>query len=291
MSVRNLSEFILLAALWGGSFIFMRLSGPELGVFPGMALRTALAALALLPLLALRGLLAQLHRHAGKVLLIGMINSAIPFALYGYATLHLSAGFSAILNATVPFWGALVTWLWLGERPRISQLLGLVIGFAGVVMLVWGRIDLRVGGDGWPILACLLATLLYAVSASAMRKYLSEVPPLVSATGSQIGATLLLAPLALLQWPSATPSLTAMASVVVLAVVCTAFAYVLYFRLMAHVGPVRATTVTFLIPVFGMLWGALFLAERITVQMVLATGVILLGTALTTGVLKLRPAH
>ena len=191
----------------------------------------------------------------------------------------------------MPFWGALVTWLWLGERPRISQLLGLVIGFAGVVMLVWGRIDLRVGGDGWPILACLLATLLYAVSASAMRKYLSEVPPLVSATGSQIGATLLLAPLALLQWPSATPSLTAMASVVILAVVCTAFAYVLYFRLMAHVGPVRATTVTFLIPVFGMLWGALFLAERITVQMVLATGVILLGTALTTGVLKLRPAH
>lgn len=287
MKPRDIAEFILLAAIWGGSFIFMRIGGPALGIFPSMALRCGLAALVLLPVIALHGLGAQLREHRWKVLGIGVLNSGLPFALFAFATLHLSAGFTAILNSTVPFWGALIAWLWLGERPRKSPLLGLAIGFVGVVLLVWGKIDLRAGGAGWPILACLLATFCYGLAITLTKRYFVGVNPLVSSAGSQIGAALFLAPLAAFNLPPFAPSPNAWVAVLVLAVVCTAFAYILYFRLISHVGPVRASTVTFLIPVFGMLWGVLFLDEKVTLQMVLATAVILLGTSLTVGLLEL----
>jgi drug/metabolite transporter (DMT)-like permease len=287
MKARDSIDFLLLAAIWGSSFLFMKLAGPEFGVFPSMALRTGLAALILLPLVLTRGLFGHLREHGLKVLGVGLLNSGLPFALFAFATLYLSAGFTSILNSTVPFWGALIAWLWLGDRPKLIQLLGLVVGFLGVTLLVWGTIDFKPGGVGWPILACLAATLCYGLAANLTKKILVGVNPMVSAAGSQIGAALLLVPLALVNLPRKNPGALAWLSVLMLAVLCTALAYILYFRLMRNLGPMRATSVTFLIPVFGMLWGALFLGESVSFQMALASAVILLGTAMTTGALRL----
>jgi drug/metabolite transporter (DMT)-like permease len=287
MKPRDVFDFVLLAAIWGGSFLFMKIAGPEFGVFPSMAVRTGVAALVLLPLILARGLGEQFRTHWQKTLGIGVLNSGLPFVLFAFATLHLTAGFTAILNSSVPFWSALIAWLWLGDRPRRLQILGLVIAFAGVVMLVWGKVDLKPGGAGWAILACLLATLLYGLSANITKRVFAGVNPLVSASGSQVGAALCLIPLALLNLPEKNPSAIAWASALVLAVVCTAFAYILYFRLMRNLGPTRATAVTFLIPVFGMLWGVLFLGEVVSTRMILATMVILVGTSLSTGLISL----
>ncbi len=286
MKTRDVFDFVLLAAIWGGSFLFMKIAGPEFGVFPSMALRTGGAALLLLPLVLARGLGVQLRTHWKKTLGIGVLNSGVPFVLFAFATLHLTAGFTAILNSSVPFWSALIAWLWLGDKPRRLQVLGLVIAFMGVVMLVWGKVDLKPGGAGWAILACLLATLLYGLSANITKRAFSGVNPLVSATGSQVGATLCLIPLALFNLPDKNPSAAAWAATLALALVCTAFAYILYFRLMRNLGPTRATAVTFLIPVFGMLWGVLFLSEIVSSQMILATLVILAGTSLSTGLFR-----
>ena len=288
MKPRDIFDFVLLAAIWGGSFLFMKISGPEFGVFGSMAMRTGLAALMLLPLILVRGLGEQLQVHWKKALGIGVLNSGIPFVLFAFATLHLSAGFTAILNSTVPFWSALIAWLWLGDKPRRTQLFGLVIALAGVVLLVWGKLDLKPGGGGWAILACLVATLLYGFAANITKRMFSGVDPLVSASGSQVGAALCLIPLALFNLPEQNPSAIAWMATIALALVCTALAYILYFRLMANIGPTRATAVTFLIPVFGMLWGVLFLGEVVSARMIFATLVILAGTSLSTGLVKSR---
>ncbi len=288
MKARDIFDFILLAAIWGGSFLFMKIAGPEFGVFPSMALRTGVAALMLLPLVLMRGLGEQLRMHWQKTLGIGVLNSGLPFVLFAFATLHLTAGFTSILNSSVPFWSALIAWLWLGDKPRRLQVLGLVIAFIGVVMLVWGKVDLQPGGAGWAILACLLATLLYGLSANITKRVFAGVNPLVSAAGSQVGAALCLIPLALFNLPDQNPSAAAWAATLVLALVCTAFAYILYFRLMRNLGPTRATAVTFLIPVFGMLWGVLFLDEVVSARMILATLVILVGTSLSTGLINVK---
>jgi drug/metabolite transporter (DMT)-like permease len=286
MKPRDVFDFFLLAAIWGGSFLFMKLSGPEFGVFLSMALRTGLAALILIPLILMRGLGGQFALHWKKTLGIGVLNSGLPFVLFAFATLYLTAGFTAILNSTVPFWSALIAWLWLGDKPKRLQVLGLGVAFVGVIMLVWGKLDLKPGGMGWAILACLLATLLYGFSANMTKRLFTAVNPLVAASGSQVGAALCLLPFALANLPDRNPSSSAWAAVICLALVCTALAYVLYFRLMRNLGPTRATAVTFLIPVFGMLWGWLFLQEVVSARMVLATLVILTGTSMSTGLLS-----
>jgi drug/metabolite transporter (DMT)-like permease len=206
MKPRDIFDFVLLSAIWGGSFLFMKIGGPEFGVFASMAMRTGLAAIVLVPLVLSRGLSDQFRLHWRKALGIGVLNSGLPFALFAFATLHLSAGFTSILNSTVPFWSALIAWLWLGDKPKRLQLLGLVVAFSGVAMLVWGKVDLKPGGAGWAILACLLATLLYGLSANITKRIFSNVNPLVSASGSQVGAALFLIPLALFYLPENNPS-------------------------------------------------------------------------------------
>lgn len=285
-------DFILLAALWGSSFLFMRLATVELGALPTAGVRVAVAAAFLLPLLWLRGLAPQLRRHWKPVFLIGVLNSGIPFVCFSFALLSITTGLSAILNATVPLFGALIAWLWLKDRPTASRMLGLAIGFAGVALLAWDKASFKPDASGvapgWAVLACLLATLCYGVAANATKRYLSGVPPLVTATGSQLGATLALALPALWFWPARTPSLQAWLSLVALGVLCTGVAYVLYFRLIEQAGPSRALAVTFVLPVFAMFYGVLFLDETVTGWMLLCGLVIVCGTALSTGLLKLR---
>jgi drug/metabolite transporter (DMT)-like permease len=145
---RSLIDFILLAAIWGASFLLMRLGAVEFGALPTAAMRVAVASLFLLPLLMLRGLAPQLHRHWKPVFVIGVLNSAIPFACFAYALLSITTGLSAILNATVPLFGALVAWLWLKDRPTGSRVLGLAVGFAGVAMLAWDKASFKPDASG-----------------------------------------------------------------------------------------------------------------------------------------------
>jgi drug/metabolite transporter (DMT)-like permease len=282
-------ELFALAAVWGGSFIFMRLGAGEFGALPLACLRVAGAAIVLLPLLALRREWADLRTHWKPILLVGITNSAFPFACFAYAALTISAGLSAIFNAAAPLFGAVVAWLWLHDRLSAPRVAGLAIGFAGVFGLAVGRAGVQPGADatatGLAMLACIVASLSYGFSANFAKRHLTGVKPLAVAAGSQLAATLVLALPAWWAWPTVAPGTTAWLNVAVLAIACTGIAYVMYFRLIAHIGPANAITVTFLVPAFAVAWGALFLAERPTAAMLGGCAVILVGTALATGLL------
>lgn len=289
MKSSDLAELTLLAAIWGASFLFMRLGAHEFGPIAMAALRVGLASLALLPLLAARQGLAELRRAWRPLLVLGLLNSALPFALFSYAALSITAGLSSILNATTPLWGAIVAWAWLSQRLTAARLLGLLLGFAGVAFLAWDKASFKPGGSGWAILACLGAALSYGIAASFTKRHLAPLSPLTVATGSQFTAALMLAGPAAALWPAQPPSLRAWVGVVLLALLCSALAYILYFRLMRRIGPSNTIAVTFLIPVFAVLWGWLFLAETFTPAMALGCAIVLLGTALAVGLLP-RPA-
>lgn len=282
MKVRDLFDFTLLAALWGASFMFTRIAAPAFGPLAIADLRTAIAALVLLSLLVWRGGVAELAPNAFRFLLLGAFNSAIPFTLFAYAVLSITAGLASILNATVPLFGALVAWLWLRERLTWLQWLGLAIGFAGVIWLSKGNASFKPGGHGWAIVAGLLASVSYAISGSVVKRYLGHVRPLAVATGSQIAASALLLPITLLYLPPAMPSGLEWLALIALGVFCTGLAYALYFRLIARVGPTKTMAVTFLIPAFAIVWGVVFLDERVTSVMLGGCAVILIGTALAT---------
>ena len=177
----------------------------------------------------------------------------------------------------------MVAWLWLGDRPVVSRMLGLAIGFAGVVMLASDGADFRSGGSGWAIVACLVATLCYGIAASFTRRYLADIRPLALATGSQISATAVLAVPAATLWPASMPSVSAWLAILTVGVLCTGVAYILYFRLIALAGPAKTLTVTFLIPAFALLYGVLLLGEHVTAWMLVSGVVIVFGTALSTG--------
>ncbi len=298
MRGRDLSDLLLLALIWGASFLFMRLGATEFGPVALAFVRVAGAAALLLPLLALRGHWASLSPHWRVLLVLGAINSALPFVLYGLAALVLPSALMAVFNATAPLWAALIAWAWLHERPGVSRGLGLLIGFVGVAALSAGKADLQPDLSGISpalgIAACLGATVLYGFGANYTKQRATGVPPLTMAAGSQLAAALLLAPAALWTWPAAPPSAAAWGAAALLAVLCTGLAYILYFRLIARAGPSKAISVTFLIPACAALWGFVVLGEVPSTAMLAGGAVILLGTALATGVLRLpglsRPA-
>jgi drug/metabolite transporter (DMT)-like permease len=282
-----LVDFVLLAAIWGSSFMFMRVAAREMGPLPAAGLRVCVAALFLLPILLFKGLGGTLRTHWKLTFSVGVLNSAIPFVCFTYALLSITTGLSAILNATVPLFGALIAWAWLKDRPNGARIVGLAVGFMGVAMLAWDKAsftpDASGASSGWAVLACLLACLCYGTSASVAKRFMGGLPSLVSATGSQIGAALALIPLTLWYWPAHLPSLQAFGAVLVLGVVCTGLAYILYFRLIERTGPARALAVTFAIPAFAVFYGALLLNEAITPWMVTCALVIIAGTTLSTG--------
>jgi len=284
----DLAELLGLAALWGASFLFVRMGAAEFGPVALAALRVIGASLFLLPLLAMRNEFGVLRRHWRAIFAVGITNSALPFLLFAYAALSITAGLSAIFNAASPLFGALIAWLWLRDKLTPPRIAGLVIGFAGVLWLAWDKASFKPGGSGWATVACIAAALLYGFSASLTKRHLSGVAPMAVAAGSQLAAALVLAVPAAIWWPSVAPSAHAWLTTILLAVFCTGVAYLLYFRLIAHVGPANAIAVTFLIPAFAVLWGWMFLGERLSVSMVLGCAVILVGTALATGLLKGR---
>lgn len=285
MPPRDALDLVVLGALWGAAFLFMRVAAPAFGPVTLIAVRVTIAAALLLPLLVREGGLAQARSAAGRLALVGALNTAIPFTLFAYAALTLPAGLSSVLNATVPLFGALVGVLWLGERPRPLQLVGLGLGFAGVLVLAWPR--LSSASDWRAVAAALTATLLYAISAHLTRQTLTGVRPLVIAGGSMTGAAAMLLPLTLVWHPASPPASGAWGAALMLGVASTAIAYVMYFRLLARAGPTVAMTVTYLIPVFGVSWGAVFLGERLASTALAGGALVLTGVALAT--LRPRP--
>jgi len=286
---RDVVELVALAALWGASFLFMRIAAPAFGPVALVFVRVAGAALLLVPLLAARGEVAALRAHWRTIAIVGVMNSALPFLCFAYAALSITAGLSAILNSATPLFAAVVAWLWLGDRMTALRVAGLAIGFAGVVWIGRDSADFRPGGSAWAIAACVLATMSYAFAPNLAKRRLGGVPPLAIAAGSQLAATVLLAVPAALWWPTNAPPQHAWLAAVLLAVFATGFAYILYFRLIASAGPTNAVAVTYLIPLFAVLWGGIFLGERLTLSTIVGCAVIFLGTALTTGVLAARP--
>lgn len=289
MKQRDLAELLTLAAIWGASFLFMRVAAPDFGAFALVFVRVGLASLVLLPLLLWHGQTASLLKHWRAIAIVGVLNSALPFALFTLASLAINAGLSAIFNATTPLFTAVIAWLWLKDRPEPRRALGLAIGFAGVLALAAGKASLQPGEHGispaLAIGACLLAALMYGITANFTKRHLTGVPSLTLAIGSQISAAVVVALPAWWTWPAVNPPATAWGAAVLLAVLCSGVAYILYFRLIARLGPAGASSVTFLIPLFAVAWGALFLDERPTLAMAGGGAVILLGTALATGMI------
>jgi drug/metabolite transporter (DMT)-like permease len=290
VSPKNIIELILLAALWGASFLFMRLAVPEFGAVMLIEVRVLLAGLVLLPFWWIR----ESKNSRGKVLsawphlfVVGLLNSAIPFVLFAYSMLMITGGMAAILNGTAPIWGALVAWAWLKNKLSMNGVLGLIVGFVGVVVLVSDELTLSLNGKTLAIMAASFAPVLYGIAANYTSEKLSHISPLSIATFSQLTAAISLLPLLYWFMPDAWPSIMAWLAVIALAVLCTSLAYLMYFKLLADIGSTKAITVTFMIPLFGSLWGALFIGEQITLMMVVGMGIILTGTGLATGVVKL----
>ena len=287
-----IADYLALGALWGSSFLFMRFSAIEFGAMATAAGRVGIAAAFLLPIVLIKRLLPELQQHWKKIFFMGIFNSAIPFACFAFALLSITTGLSAILNATVPMFGALVAWIWLKDKPALSRVAGIAIGFTGIALLAWDKATFKPDASGmapgWAVLACLLACLCYGIAASFTKKYMAGINPMVTAAGSQIGATLGLALPAIWLWPAKPPGTTAWLSLLVLGVACTGIAYILYFRLIEKAGPQRTLTVTFLIPVFAVFYGVLFLREAVTPWMLLCAAVIVCGTALATGLVSFK---
>lgn len=297
MKTRDLTDLLLLAAIWGSSFLFMRMAVPAFGPVPLAFVRVLGAALMLLPLLLWRGEWAALRARWKPMIVLGLTNSGLPFLCFGYAALTLPAGLAAIFNAATPMTTALIAWAWLGDPLSRPRTLGLVIGFVGVAGLALQKSLTSGALAGWQIdlpaalaiAACLLGTLMYGHAGNFTRRHMAGMPAMALAAGTQMAAALVLAVPAALTWPATPPGAADWAMAAALAVLCSGLAYILYFRLIARVGPTSAATVTFLVPVFASAWGAMVLGEAITTAMLLGGAVILAGTSLVLGLWPRRP--
>ena len=267
-------EIALLGAIWGASFLFMRVAAPEFGPAALVELRLALGAVVLAPFLWR----ARAHfpiRLWPRLALIGAINSAVPFLLFAWGAERAPAGVGAICNAMTVLFTALVGATFFGERIGFARAITLATGFAGVVVLASGRIA---GADIGPaVLAGSTAALLYGIGIHLVRRHLTGLPPTAVAPATLACGAVLLLPFAIAQWPAHLPSAHAWLSVGLLGVMCTGIAYVMYYRLIARIGPSRTSTVTYLVPLFGVAWAWWLLGEAPTLRMAVA-GALILGS-------------
>jgi len=283
MKARDMGELLLLSVLWGGSFLCIRVAAPVFGPIVLIELRVLIAGLVLLLYAALTKTSLNLRKHWQYYLIVGILNSAIPFTLIATAELRLTAGLAAILNATAPLFGAVVAAIWIKETLTINKIIGLVLGLVGVAVLVgWSSLPFTTIVM-LSILASLAAAACYSVAGVYTKVMARGANSVAVATCSQLGASLFLLPFTFAAPAQHVPTLTVLIALLVLALFCTAVAYVLYFRLIANVGPTRALTTTFLSPIFGVLWGVLLLREPLTWSTIVGFAIILSGTGLVTG--------
>jgi drug/metabolite transporter (DMT)-like permease len=306
MSRRDLAVLVAISAVFGASFLFIRIAAPITGPLPVSAGRVALGALVPLALLASRRRLGEVFgrgpdaafgslRRTGHMALVGVLLAALPFTLFAVAELRVTASLAAVLNATTPMWGIVVAAIWLGQPVTARRASGALIGLAGVAAAVgFGPLPrdlVTLAGAA----ACVLAALSYALGSTWTARRLGEVSPTALAAGQQVAAAALLAVptvAVLLAAPpaGATPAEMsgALAAIAVLGLVCTGAAFVVWFGLLRRTGPVAAVTVTLLAPVFGVAWGAAFLDEPLTPGLVVGAAAVLAGVALITA--PRRPA-
>ena len=289
-------ELLILSAIWGGSFLFMRVAVPETGSLALAALRMCIAGIILFPFFwhfARKRQNTPFSPHADNktitkhVWLVAIINSAIPMMLFAFAASNLDAGFASILNATTPLWGALIGALFFTTQLTRSAIAGLAVGFIGVVVLSWDKLNMDAGNQLIAVLSIVLATCFYGIGTNYSKRFLVGVKPMFIASASLFWGSVFMLPLLIYTISDFIGiSLKAWLATIALGSVATGFAYVFFYRIVEHSGPTKAMMVTYLIPVFGVMFGNIFLKEQITANMFYGAGLILFGVALTTGVLK-----
>ena len=283
MRAVDIRRLVLLAAIWGASFIFFRIIAPVLGAIWTAEFRTLIAGMALLGFALVSRAKLEIRERWKWYFVVGILNSGIPFALIAFAELHLSASLAAILNATSPLWSALIGAVFFREAFNTKKGIGLILGIAGVIVLVgWSPLEPSLETI-LSVAAMLAATLCYGIAANLAKRNLKGAPALGSSVGSQFASSLALLVFMPLDLPRASPNLTVVLSLLALAVLCTAVAYILYFRLISDLGATKALTVTFLVPIFGTLWSMIFLHEPLGLKKILACAIILAGASLVTG--------
>lgn len=283
MKLYDLGRLLLLGAIWGASFLFIRIASPVFGPPTLVVLRVLVAGIVLILFAALTKQALHYRAHWRQFLILGALNAAIPFTLIATAQLNLTASMAAILNATTPLFGAFIAAFWLGDALTGRKLIGLALGLFGVSLVVgWNPIPLTITGM-LSIGASLLAAFFYGLGGVYSRVSFKNVPPLMLAVGQQMAAGMLLVPLAVAKPPTQTPTTEAMIAVLALAVISTSFAYLIYFKLMATVGATNTLSVTFIVPFFGILWGAIFLGETLYIGQIVGFSVILFSLTLVTG--------
>nr|WP_315253822.1 DMT family transporter [uncultured Duganella sp.] len=282
MSTANLLRLILLAAIWGGSFLFMRIAAPVLGAAVLIEYRVLFAAI----FLAVVGLFLKKSldwkQHWKHYFILGLFNSALPFLMFAFAARTLSASLLAVLNATTPLWGTLIAAVWSRSMVSGKVLLGLALGTCGVALLVGFDHVSSKPGAGLAIAAVLFASFNYGV-ASNYAKQAKSVEPFANAHGSMWASALMVLPVVPFFPAPGAHTIGIMGAVIALAVLCSGVAYLIYFRLIQDVGPSSALTVTFLSPLFGILWGVLFLSETVGWYTFAGAAIVIAGTVLVTG--------
>lgn len=279
MNLKTITYLILLGMIWGSSFLFQRITVPVLGAATTAGVRTALAALALAGMLALLRRPLNWRARWRDYVTMGFFSAGVPFLLFAYAAHYLPAGYSAVLNATVPLFTVLLGWL-SGPRPSASKLIGVVVGMAGVATLMRFGTVVPSWVTAAAFVGLLVASLMYAIGARMARERFAGADPLAMACGSMFGALLPQAPFALYSVPAVMPTLGVALALLALGVICTGLAYHLFYGLIRDAGSERATTVTFIVPIFAQLWGALFLGESVTWASALGCALVLFAVAL-----------
>jgi drug/metabolite transporter (DMT)-like permease len=283
MGPRDLGALVLLSALWGASFIYIRVAVPALGPFVLVELRVGLAAVVLVLCAALLGRLPKLRRRWRQFALLGAVNVAIPFSLISAAEINLTASLAAILNSTTVMFTALVAAVWMGDALTTRKVVGVVLGIVGVAVLVgWDPVVMN-----WAVVlsvgAMLAASLAYALGSVYAKRTFVGSSPLAIAIGQLTAAATLMLPLAAVSVPDERPSTIVVLSVLGLALSSTAVAYMLYFRLIENVGPTSTSTVTLLVPLFGLLFGVVLLDEPVGLGTLAGLVLILSSVTLITG--------
>lgn len=280
MRARDAGALVVLAALWGSSFAFIRIAVPSFGPVGLVVARVALGAGLLWAFSVALRRPVELRPYAGRLLVLAALNAALPYILISAAELQITASFAAVLTATVPLFAAVFGFVWLDERLTLWRIAGLVGGVIGVALMVgWSPVAMT-GSTGLAIAAMLVGSACYAGAGIYTRLRLAGVPVHALALGQQLGTIVWLIVPLIVWTPSRVPPAAAVWAVVALAVLSTAVAYLLYFRLIDRIGPTKTSTVTYLLPFFGLLWGISFLEERVTFGMIAGLALILASVAL-----------
>jgi drug/metabolite transporter (DMT)-like permease len=283
MSPSSLAQLVTLGAIWGGAHALTRFSVPVFGPVLLIEVRIVMAALLLAGVAFCTARPLQFKDQWRRFVVLGIINTAIPFFLLSYAATQLNASVISVLNATAPVFGAVIGAVWLRDSLSARKVAGMLLGICGVAVLLSADLANASIASAAPVVAALGTACAYGFSSNYARRHAATLDHFNSAHGSLWVAALVVAP-AVPFYPALAPvSTAAAAAAIILGVVCTGVAYLIYFRLIHDVGPASALSVAFLIPAFGVLWGVAFLNEPVTPALLLGATFVVAGTALTTG--------